>query len=84
MQALMAEKTSANDEAASWLSLDQAARQVRLSRTTLYRMLIRGRVPHHRFGRLIRIHRDDLKGFVASQRFAECWTPYGSLPTEGR
>jgi excisionase family DNA binding protein len=48
-----------------------------VAKTALYQWLQAGRVPHHRFGRLIKIHPDDLERFVASARADTTWTPYG-------
>jgi excisionase family DNA binding protein len=59
-----------------WLTLAEAARQIGVARTALYQWLQAGRVPHHRFGRLIKIHPDDLEKFVASVRAEGIWTPY--------
>jgi excisionase family DNA binding protein len=63
-----------------WLTLAEAARHIGVARTALYQWLQAGRVPHHRFGRLIKIHVDDLERFVASARAEGTWTPYGSHP----
>ncbi len=63
-----------------WLTLDEAARHLGVARTALYQWLQAGRVPHHRFGRLIKIHPDDLEEFVASARAEGTWQPYGSHP----
>jgi len=59
------------DEASSqdeWLSLAQAAQRIGVAKSALYQWLQAGKVPHHRFGRLIRIHRDDLAEFIDSSR----------------
>lgn len=63
-----------------WLTLAEAARRLNVARTALYQWLQAGRVPHHRFGRLIKIHVDDLQRFVASARAEGTWTPHGSHP----
>ncbi len=63
-----------------WLTLAEAAGRLGVARTALYQWLQAGRVPHHRFGRLIKIHVDDLERFVASARADGTWTPYGSHP----
>lgn len=61
-----------------WYTLNEAATRLGVARTALYQWLQAGRVPHHRFGRLIRIHPDDLERFVASVRAEGTWKPYGS------
>jgi len=63
-----------------WFTLAQAAHRVGVAKSALYNWLQAGRVPHHRFGRLIKIHADDLDRFVASTRTEGTWTPYGSHP----
>jgi excisionase family DNA binding protein len=67
-------------EPARWLTLTQAARHIGVAKSALYQWLQAGRVPHHRFGRLIKIHVDDLEQFVASARADGHWTPYGNHP----
>ena len=67
--------------ATEWLTLDNAAAQLGITKSALYRWLQRGGVPHHRFGRLIRIHRSDFDRFVGSKRSEERWRPYDCLPT---
>jgi excisionase family DNA binding protein len=61
-----------------WYTLNEAAMRLGVARTALYQWLQAGRVPHHRFGRLIKIHPDDLERFVASMRTEGTWKPYGS------
>lgn len=61
-----------------WLTLAEAATRLGVARTALYQWLQAGRVPHHRFGRLIKIHPDDLERFVASVRTEGTWQPYVS------
>jgi len=61
-----------------WLTLAEAANRIGVGRTALYEWLQAGKVPHHRFGRLIKIHTDDLERFVASARAEGTWKPYGS------
>lgn len=63
-----------------WLTLVEAAKQLGVAKTALYQWLQAGKVPHHRFGRLIKIHIDDLERFVASVRAEGNWQPYVSHP----
>jgi len=46
----------------------EAARLLGVNRYTFYRWLKRGYVPHHRFGRIIRVSLRDLAGFVERMR----------------
>jgi excisionase family DNA binding protein len=63
-------------EPIQWFTLDEAAKHLGVARTALYQWLQAGRIPHHRFGRLIKIHPDDLEKFVASVRAEGTWQPY--------
>ncbi len=67
---------TASVEPIRWLTLADAAKRLGVARTALYQWLQAGRVPHHRFGRLIKIHPDDLEKFVASVRAEGTWQPY--------
>jgi excisionase family DNA binding protein len=66
----------------SWLTLAEAADRLGVAKSALYSWLQAGRVPHHRFGRLIKIHSDDLARFVASGRAEGTWEPYGGRSTQ--
>lgn len=59
-----------------WFTLAEAAERLGVAKTALYQWLQAGRIPHHRFGRLIKIHPDDLERFVASVRAEGTWQPY--------
>ena len=69
-----------NVEPACWLTLSDAASHLGVAKSALYQWLQAGRVPHHRFGRLIKIHSDDLARFVASARADGHWTSYVGHP----
>ncbi len=57
-----------------WLGTAAAAEVLGLQSRTLYRFIDEGRLPAYRFGRVIRIRRDDLDEFVRS-----CLIEPGSL-----
>jgi excisionase family DNA binding protein len=69
--------TLAIAEPIRWLTLAEAAKRLGVARTALYQWLQAGKVPHHRFGRLIKIHPNDLEQFVESVRAERTWQPYG-------
>jgi excisionase family DNA binding protein len=46
-----------------YVTAPQAAVYLNVSRNTVYHWLKRGYIPHHRFGRLVRIRWDDLRAF---------------------
>src|ERR1039458_2877311 len=69
--------TISSVEPIRWFTLADAAKRLGVARTALYQWLQAGRIPHHRFGRLIKIHPDDLEKFVASVRAEGTWKPYG-------
>lgn len=68
--------TTSGVEPIRWFTLADAAKRLGVARTALYQWLQAGRIPHHRFGRLIKIHPDDLEEFVASVRAEGTWQPY--------
>lgn len=57
-----------------WLGTAAAAEVLGLQSRTLYRFIDEGRLPAYRFGRVIRIRREDLDEFVRS-----CLIEPGSL-----
>ena len=51
-----------------WLSVEAIAREVAVSRMTIYRLIERGELPHSRIGKSIRIRRQDWLNYLARQR----------------
>lgn len=51
-----------------WLSVEDAARFVYVSPSTIRNWIKENRFPVHRYGRLIRIVRSDLQKFINSSR----------------
>jgi excisionase family DNA binding protein len=63
------------------LSPAQVASALGIARTGLYGLLARGHLPHHRFGRLIRIRKTDVQRFLAWTRVeARPVRPYARYP----
>ncbi|MGH9246113.1 MAG: helix-turn-helix domain-containing protein [Acidimicrobiales bacterium] len=54
--------------AGEWLSTPEAARFLGIVPRTLYRLIDSGQLAAYRFGRVIRIKEEDLKGFVEASR----------------
>lgn len=55
---------------AAWLSPTDAAAELACSRDSVLRAIARGDLPAMRYGRLVRIARDDLDAFLAAHRTA--------------
>jgi excisionase family DNA binding protein len=51
-----------------WLSTADAARMLGITPRTLYRFINQGDLPAYRFGRVIRVKRDDVETFVEASR----------------
>jgi excisionase family DNA binding protein len=52
-----------------FLTAEQAARCVGITKSTMYDWVNRGYIPHHRLGRLVRIQAADLEAFIQGSRF---------------
>ena len=50
----------------SWLSTEQAARCLGITPRTLYRFIDEGQLNAYRFGRVIRVKREELNAFIES------------------
>jgi excisionase family DNA binding protein len=59
--------TLGNSEEPALLTIDEAARYLRLSRAKVYLMASRGEVPSVRMGRSVRIHRHRLDAWLDSK-----------------
>lgn len=55
-------------DAIEWMSTADAAEYLGVQSRTLYRFIDEGRLPAYRFGRVIRLKRDDVEEFVQSCR----------------
>ena len=62
------------NETIDWMSTADAADYLGVQPRTLYRFIDEGRLPAYRFGRVIRLKRDDVDVFVQS-----CRIPPGTL-----
>lgn len=51
-----------------FISAPEAARVVGLSRSTFYRWIRHGYLPHHRFGKTVRLNRVELLAFIEKNR----------------
>ena len=51
-------------DAEEWLTIEECAKAIRVSGMTVRRLVARGELKAHRFGRQWRIHRRDWEGFV--------------------
>lgn len=60
--------TSLMNETIDWMSTADAADYLGVQSRTLYRFIDEGRLPAYRFGRVIRLKRDDVDLFVQSCR----------------
>ena len=56
------------------LKVDDVARCLGLTRSTVYDWIARGYLPCHRFGRTIRVSSDDLRTYLAGSRINELAT----------
>ncbi len=50
-----------------WLSVAGACRRLKVSRTTLFRLIDRGELPAYRFGWMIRLRAADVEAFRRSR-----------------
>ena len=50
-----------------WMNVKEAAKYLRVSKETMYRMINEGRVPGYRLGKLWLFHRDELEQWVFSK-----------------
>jgi excisionase family DNA binding protein len=55
-------------EAPHFLTVKEAAAYLRLCDKQVRRLIARGELPAHRFGRALRIGKDDIEAYVASRR----------------
>jgi excisionase family DNA binding protein len=51
-----------------WLSTAEAAKRLGITSRTLYRFIDQGDLPAYRFGRVIRLKRDEVDSFIESCR----------------
>lgn len=51
-----------------WLSTAEAAKRLGITSRTLYRFIDQGELPAYRFGRVIRLKRDEVDSFIESCR----------------
>lgn len=51
-----------------WLGTNEAAKYLGVTARTLYRFIDAGDLAAYRFGRVIRLKKNDLDGFIESQR----------------
>jgi excisionase family DNA binding protein len=56
------------DNEIEWMSTAEAARRLGLTTRTLYRLIDEGDLPAYKFGRVIRLQRDDVDAFIAGAR----------------
>jgi excisionase family DNA binding protein len=61
-------QTNASNLHQEYVTAPQAAVYLNVSRNTVYHWLKQGFIPHHRFGRLVRIRFADLKAFEERTR----------------
>ncbi len=59
----------ADSRQSEFMSPDELAADLNVSTKHVRRLIKNGNIPHHRFGRLIRVHRDDRDEYVKSHRF---------------
>lgn len=53
-----------------WLSTADAADALGITSRTLYRFINKGELAAYRFGRVIRVKREDIDAFIAASRIA--------------
>ena len=68
--------------ARKWVSVNEAATALRLSRPVLYGAIRRGELRGHRFGRVLRLDANDLDAWIAKCATAE--SDLGSVTEEGK
>jgi excisionase family DNA binding protein len=56
------------DNESGWMGTKDAASYLGITLRTLYRVIDEGQLPAYRFGRVIRVKRADVDGFVDSAR----------------
>jgi excisionase family DNA binding protein len=56
------------DDHSTWMSTREASGHLGVNLRTLYRFIDEGDLPAYKFGRVIRLKRDDLERFVESAR----------------
>ena len=49
-----------------WMNVKEAAKYLRVSKETVYRMIDRKTIPAYRLGKLWLFHRDELEQFIVS------------------
>jgi excisionase family DNA binding protein len=58
----------AGHEEIEWLSTREAARRLGITTRTLYRLIDEGQLPAYKFGRVIRLQRREVDGFIDTAR----------------
>jgi excisionase family DNA binding protein len=51
-----------------YLSAPEVAAELGVAKNAVYRWMRERRLAHHRFGRRVRVHRQDLRAFVSTSR----------------
>ena len=59
---------STGEDPIVWLSTGDAAQRLGITTRTLYRFIDEGNLPAYRFGRVIRLKRSDVDGFILECR----------------
>lgn len=54
-------------ERGEWLTIEQCAQEIQVSHMTIRRLIARGELTAHRFGRQWRINRQDWQNFIKTQ-----------------
>ena len=54
--------------ASPWLRIPEAARRLRCSRSTVFRLMAAGELPAYRTGQLVRLHVDDVDAVLLRGR----------------
>lgn len=61
--------------------VEDVARILKCSNKTVRRLIERGDLPAHRFGRLLRVSPDDLRRYIASHRGVQAERPKADVKT---
>jgi excisionase family DNA binding protein len=51
-----------------WMSTSEAARHLGVTPRTVYRLIDEGQLPAYKFGRVIRLKREEVEAFIESSR----------------
>ncbi len=61
---MITNETNRNKDIPEMLTVKEVLKILKISRTTLYRMIEKGELKVYRFGRSIRVKQDDLRAFI--------------------